>query len=99
MLAVGADPAAHSAGTDAKEARDLGIPALAIFPETDPKSKTPDGRVGVRLWAAGFLHGWEKQNKTSLPKYWMNITRNELQIYLSRLRSNDIFTYIVKNHK
>ena len=26
----------------AKEARDLGIPAVAIFPETDPKSKTPD---------------------------------------------------------
>jgi len=28
----------------AKEARDLGIPALAIFPETDPKAKTPDAR-------------------------------------------------------
>src|SRR5260370_1113951 len=28
----------------AKQARDLGIPAIAIFPETDPKSKTPDGR-------------------------------------------------------
>ena len=28
----------------AKEARDLGIPAIAIFPETDPKAKTPDGR-------------------------------------------------------
>ena len=28
----------------AKEARDLGIPAIAIFPETDPKSKTPDAR-------------------------------------------------------
>jgi porphobilinogen synthase len=28
----------------AKEARDLGIPAVAIFPETDPKAKTPDGR-------------------------------------------------------
>ena len=27
-----------------KEARDLGIPAVAVFPETDPKSKTPDGR-------------------------------------------------------
>src|SRR5260370_31206377 len=27
-----------------KEARDLGIPAVALFPETDPKSKTPDGR-------------------------------------------------------
>ena len=27
-----------------KEARDLGIPAMAIFPETDPASKTPDGR-------------------------------------------------------
>jgi porphobilinogen synthase len=28
----------------AKQARDLGIPAIAIFPETDPKSKTPDAR-------------------------------------------------------
>ncbi len=28
----------------AKEARDLGIPAVAIFPETDPKAKTPDAR-------------------------------------------------------
>jgi porphobilinogen synthase len=28
----------------AKEARDLGIPAIAIFPETDPKAKTPDAR-------------------------------------------------------
>ena len=28
----------------AREARDLGIPAIAIFPETDPKSKTPDAR-------------------------------------------------------
>ena len=28
----------------AKQARDLGIPALAIFPETDPKAKTPDAR-------------------------------------------------------
>src|SRR4029077_19587113 len=28
----------------AKQARDLGIPAIAIFPETDPKAKTPDGR-------------------------------------------------------
>ena len=28
----------------AKQARDLGIPAVAIFPETDPKSKTPDAR-------------------------------------------------------
>jgi porphobilinogen synthase len=27
-----------------KQARDLGIPAVAIFPETDPKSKTPDAR-------------------------------------------------------
>ena len=27
-----------------KEARDLGVPAVALFPETDPKSKTPDGR-------------------------------------------------------
>ncbi|MCW5736654.1 MAG: porphobilinogen synthase [Enhydrobacter sp.] len=27
-----------------KEARDLGIPAVAIFPETDPKAKTPDAR-------------------------------------------------------
>jgi porphobilinogen synthase len=27
-----------------REARDLGIPAVAIFPETDPKSKTPDAR-------------------------------------------------------
>src|SRR5258707_13602458 len=27
-----------------KEAGDLGIPAVALFPETDPKSKTPDGR-------------------------------------------------------
>ncbi len=27
-----------------KQARDLGIPAVALFPETDPKSKTPDGR-------------------------------------------------------
>ena len=26
----------------AKEARDLGIPAVAIFPETDPAAKTPD---------------------------------------------------------
>lgn len=26
----------------AKEARDLGIPAIAIFPETDPAAKTPD---------------------------------------------------------
>ncbi len=28
----------------AKQARDLGIPAVAIFPETDPKAKTPDAR-------------------------------------------------------
>jgi porphobilinogen synthase len=28
----------------AKHARDLGIPAIAIFPETDPKAKTPDAR-------------------------------------------------------
>ncbi len=28
----------------AKEARDLGIPAVAIFPETDTKAKTPDAR-------------------------------------------------------
>jgi porphobilinogen synthase len=28
----------------AKEARDLGIPAVAIFPETAPKAKTPDAR-------------------------------------------------------
>jgi porphobilinogen synthase len=28
----------------ARAARDLGIPAIAIFPETDPKAKTPDGR-------------------------------------------------------
>src|SRR6476660_9221751 len=28
----------------AKEARDLGIPAVAIFPETDPAAKTPDAR-------------------------------------------------------
>jgi len=28
----------------AKQARDLGIPAVAIFPETDDKAKTPDGR-------------------------------------------------------
>jgi porphobilinogen synthase len=28
----------------AKEARDLGIPAIAIFPETDPQAKTPDAR-------------------------------------------------------
>ena len=28
----------------AMAARDLGIPALAIFPETDPKAKTPDAR-------------------------------------------------------
>jgi hypothetical protein len=28
----------------AREARDLGIPAIAIFPETDPKAKTPDAR-------------------------------------------------------
>jgi porphobilinogen synthase len=28
----------------AKQARDLGIPAIAIFPETDPKTKTPDAR-------------------------------------------------------
>jgi len=28
----------------AKEARDLGIPAVAIFPETDPRAKTPDAR-------------------------------------------------------
>jgi porphobilinogen synthase len=27
-----------------KEARDLGIPAVAIFPETDPKAKTSDAR-------------------------------------------------------
>src|SRR6059058_2802840 len=27
-----------------KEARDLGIPAIAIFPETDPAAKTPDAR-------------------------------------------------------
>ena len=27
-----------------KEARDLGIPAVAIFPETDPAAKTPDAR-------------------------------------------------------
>ena len=27
-----------------KQARDLGIPAVAIFPETDPKAKTPDAR-------------------------------------------------------
>src|SRR6185437_13890621 len=29
----------------AKEARDLGIPAIAIFPETDPAAKTPDARA------------------------------------------------------
>ncbi len=28
----------------AKQARDLGIPAVAIFPETDPARKTPDAR-------------------------------------------------------
>src|ERR1700741_1937661 len=28
----------------AMEARDLGIPAIAVFPETDPKAKTPDAR-------------------------------------------------------
>ena len=28
----------------AKQARDLGIPAIAIFPETDPAKKTPDAR-------------------------------------------------------
>jgi porphobilinogen synthase len=28
----------------AREARDLGIPAVAIFPETDPAAKTPDAR-------------------------------------------------------
>ena len=28
----------------AKQARDLGIPAVAIFPETDPAAKTPDAR-------------------------------------------------------
>jgi porphobilinogen synthase len=28
----------------AKQARDLGIPAIAIFPETDPRAKTPDAR-------------------------------------------------------
>jgi porphobilinogen synthase len=28
----------------AREARDLGIPAVAIFPETDPSAKTPDAR-------------------------------------------------------
>jgi len=28
----------------AKEARDFGIPAIAIFPETDPAAKTPDAR-------------------------------------------------------
>jgi porphobilinogen synthase len=28
----------------AGQARDLGIPAIAIFPETDPKAKTPDAR-------------------------------------------------------
>src|ERR1700752_4039693 len=28
----------------AQEARDLGVPAIAIFPETDPKAKTPDAR-------------------------------------------------------
>ncbi|CAN5504900.1 porphobilinogen synthase [soil metagenome] len=28
----------------AREARDLGIPAIAIFPETDPAAKTPDAR-------------------------------------------------------
>src|SRR5947207_7014442 len=28
----------------AKQARDLGIPAIAIFPETDPLAKTPDAR-------------------------------------------------------
>ncbi|CAN5891696.1 porphobilinogen synthase [soil metagenome] len=28
----------------AKAARDLGIPAIAIFPETDPAAKTPDAR-------------------------------------------------------
>src|SRR5258707_14832618 len=27
-----------------KQARDLGIPAVALFPETDPKSKTPHRR-------------------------------------------------------
>ena len=27
-----------------KQARDLGIPAIALFPETDAKSKTPDAR-------------------------------------------------------
>ena len=27
-----------------KQARDLGIPAVAIFPETDPSAKTPDAR-------------------------------------------------------
>src|SRR3982751_5586795 len=29
----------------AKEARDLGIPAIAIFPETDPAANTPDTLV------------------------------------------------------
>jgi porphobilinogen synthase len=28
----------------AKQARDLGIPAIALFPETDAKAKTPDAR-------------------------------------------------------
>ncbi len=28
----------------ARQARDLGIPALAVFPETDPQAKTPDAR-------------------------------------------------------
>jgi porphobilinogen synthase len=28
----------------ARQARDLGIPAVAIFPETDPAAKTPDAR-------------------------------------------------------
>src|ERR1700761_8471102 len=27
-----------------KQARDLGIPAVAIFPETDPQAKTPHAR-------------------------------------------------------
>src|ERR1700755_1754966 len=28
----------------AQKERDLGVPAIAIFPETDPKAKTPDAR-------------------------------------------------------
>ena len=32
---------------EAKEARDLGIPVLALFPATDPKLKTDDGREAL----------------------------------------------------